>query len=95
MKLDELNMDLRKETGFVKHLKKLDEKNQAEYEEDQGPKRRSSMKKPGSPSRYSPDASPSMHRGSIISKRETFKGFKKLDMSHSRYSSLSPANMNR
>ena len=95
VELDKLNMELRKLNAFDKHIKKLDEKNQAEYAEEIGEQRRKSTistKKPNSPSKYSPD-SPSVHRGSLISKRETFKGFKKLDMmNRSRYSSLSPAN---
>ena len=96
VELDKLNMELRKKTAFVKHIKKLDEKNQAEYAEEIGEQRRKSTistKKPNSPSKYNSPESPSVHRGSLISKRETFKGFKKLDMmNRSRYSSLSPEN---
>ena len=77
--LDKLNEEQRQKNAFVKHMKKMDERNIAEYKEELGPHRRRSSitKKPGSPSKYE---SASVARGSLLSKRETFKGFKKIDL---------------
>lgn len=62
-------------SDWLKYLKKKDKKLHADYEEELEPYRRSSMsKKPQSPSKYN-DNSPSQHRGSVISRRETFKGY--------------------
>lgn len=91
LKYAEMSLDLENltsivshENSFLNHLKKLAKQIDVEYEEEMGSwkvaQRRKSISK--SPS---PDNSPKMG-GSFINGR----GFKKIDMRNSNYSSLSP-----